>query len=448
MLKFDINVSELRNLGVDFDKGYSTYLSSLNGIYREVKKSDEMWVDGNAEGFIGLTLEDKRLVDTYSETVKNFSRGISNFVESLSNVSKQCGVGTARRIRYNGNTVNSLVSELSGVQGNLQQIHSILSNINWNLPYSFQYQYRQAIVNIINGCSRNQNTISDIKGLYSSVSRKFENSVSTLQSSCSSNAIDNLNLRPIKYMGGKTFSQSIAPLNLAEEALDNQNLVADITKADYVEIAPDITNGQASIYAASENAEYSEIAPDIANGQASIYAASENAEYSEIAPDIANGQASIYAASENAEYSEIAPDIANGQASIYVNNVDIDIEPLDIRMNTQHNSSVNIESTDINMTTPNFGIGGERAESIQVNQNSINTNNTTSFDFDKSGEGIEVTTSGIDVKGADFSNLDGKVPESAQVNQASIKNNTASNFDFDKSGAQVDINEININPHN
>ncbi|MEI3508205.1 MAG: hypothetical protein V8R01_03665 [Bacilli bacterium] len=70
----------------------------------------------------------------------------------------------------NGNTVNSLVSELSGVQGNLQQIHSILSNINWNLPYSFQYQYRQAIVNIINGCSRNQNTISDIKGLYSSVS--------------------------------------------------------------------------------------------------------------------------------------------------------------------------------------------------------------------------------------------------------------------------------------
>ena len=402
MLKFDINVSELRNLGVDFDKGYSTYLSSLNGIYREVKKSDEMWVDGNAEGFIGLTLEDKRLVDTYSETVKNFSRGISNFVESLSNVSKQCGVGTARRIRYNGNTVNSLVSELSGVQGNLQQIHSILSNINWNLPYSFQYQYRQAIVNIINGCSRNQNTISDIKGLYSSVSRKFENSVSTLQSSCSSNAIDNLNLRPIKYMGGKTFSQSIAPLNLAEEALDNQNLVADITKADYVEIAPDITNGQASIYAASENA----------------------------------------------EYSEIAPDIANGQASIYVNNVDIDIEPLDIRMNTQHNSSVNIESTDINMTTPNFGIGGERAESIQVNQNSINTNNTTSFDFDKSGEGIEVTTSGIDVKGADFSNLDGKVPESAQVNQASIKNNTASNFDFDKSGAQVDINEININPHN
>ena len=448
MLKFDINVSELRNLGTDFDKGYSTYLSSLNGIYREVKKSDEMWVDGNAEGFIGLTLEDKRLVDTYSETVKNFSRGISNFVESLSNVFKQCGVGTARRIRYNGNTVNSLVSELSGVQGNLQQIHSILSNINWNLPYSFQYQYRQAIVNIINGCSRNQNTISDIKGLYSSVSRKFENSVSTLQSSCSSNAIDNLNLRPIKYMGGKTFSQSIAPLNLAEEALDNQNLVADITKADYVEIAPDITNGQASIYAASENAEYSEIAPDIANGQASIYVASENAEYSEIAPDITNGQASIYAASENAEYSEIAPDIANGQASIYVNNVDIDIEPLDIRMNTQHNSSVNIESTDINMTTPNFGIGGERAESIQVNQNSINTNNTTSFDFDKSGEGIEVTTSGIDVKGADFSNLDGKVPESAQVNQASIKNNTASNFDFDKSGAQVDINEININPHN
>ena len=402
MLNFDINVSELRNLGTDFDKGYSTYLSSLNGIYREVKKSDEMWVDGNAEGFIGLILEDKRLVDTYSETVKNFSRGISNFVESLSNVSKQCGIGTARRIRYNGNTVNSLVSELSGVQGNLQQIHSILSNINWNLPYSFQYQYRQAIVNIINGCSRNQNTIGDIKGLYSSVSRKFENSVSTLQSSCSSNAIDNLNLRPIKYMGGKTFSQSIAPLNLAEEALDNQNLVADITKADYVEVAP----------------------------------------------DIANGQASIYAASENAEYSEIAPDITNGQASIYVNNVDIDIEPLDIRMNTQHNSSVNIESTDINMTTPNFGIGVERAESIQVNQNSINTNNTTSFDFDKSGEGIEVTTSGIDVKGADFSNLDGKVPESAQVNQASIKNNTASNFAFDKSGAQVDINEININPHN
>ncbi|MEI3508206.1 MAG: hypothetical protein V8R01_03670 [Bacilli bacterium] len=43
MLKFDINVSELRNLGTDFDKGYSTYLSSLNGIYREVKKSDEMW---------------------------------------------------------------------------------------------------------------------------------------------------------------------------------------------------------------------------------------------------------------------------------------------------------------------------------------------------------------------------------------------------------------------
>lgn len=390
MANFNINLNKLNELQSTLDSAHKKFSGISEQFFLKINKVDTMWNDPNTEIFKQQIKSDKNKIDQYNESAKKINNSISDFLNSLIRVSRQCNSSINGNFSYNGTQAKNVINNCESAYSFIQTSKNKLDYID--IPMNFKY--RQSLKNMKYQIMDIKDNLRRITNDLNEVVSSIENAFSSIQNSPK---VDALKLKPMSYANQSESVDLISSDHVVDAAKSSQKVNANQSNVDYTEQDSTFQNtSQSKIYNEKHN--------DFEEND-STFVSQANRETPQGNSIIFNEEDSTFQnTSQNQTYSAKTNDFKENDS-------------------TFKNSSVSTSAQN---------------SSIDVNNSSTFNNNVDSVSYNAQNNEFEKSAS-------NFSNSSKSI--SASNNKVSFtKNNTEINIPNETSASSNDIN-INTSNH-
>lgn len=405
MANFNINLNKLNELQSSLESAHKNFSGISEQFFSKINKVDTMWNDPNTEIFKKQIKSDKNKIDQYNESAKKINNSISDFLNSLIRVSRQCNSGINGNFSYNGTQAKNVINNCESAYSFIQTSKNKLDYID--IPMNFKY--RQRLKNMKYQIMDINNDLKKLTNDLNEVVSSIENAFNNIQNSPK---VDTLELKPMSYANQSESVDLISSSHVVDAAKSRQNVNANQSNIDYTEQDSTFQN-------TSQNQIYNEKHNDFEESD-STFVSQANRETPQEASVIFQEEDSTFQnTSQNQAYSEKTNDFQENESTFKNSEASTSAQNNSINVNNTSNFENNVDAVSYNEQNSDFK---KSASSFSNSSKSVSASNNN----------ISFTQTNTEIN----------VPNETSANSNDININVANHFE--NTAKSVDANDIKV----